>query len=152
MSPMLLEDPARIALASRVRVAIGRINRRNRQNPGGDGLTSSQLSALVTVEGFGPLRVGDLAARERIAAPTMTRIVSGLEQHGLLDKQPDAKDRRACNVVLTVRGAKLLERLRRRTTSFLATQLSQCTAEQRAALEAALPVLEAIASDDADEH
>lgn len=137
-----------VQLAGRVRVAVGRLNRRLRLSPGGDGLTSTQLSALVSVEKHGPLRIGDLAAQERIAPPTMTRVVAGLVREGLIARRPDPTDGRAWQVALTSRGTRLLERGRARGTSFIATALAHCTPEQLAALDLALPVLESIAADD----
>ena len=85
--------PARDAVthaetAARLRVAIARLARQLRQHSPG-GLTPSQWSALATVEQFGPLRIGDLAEREGVTAPTATRVVASLEEAGLLSRATD---------------------------------------------------------------
>ena len=61
--------------AARLRVAITRLQRQLRQQSFGD-LTLSQWSALVTIEMRGPMRIGDLAEREGVSAPTATRLVA----------------------------------------------------------------------------
>ena len=52
-------------LAGRLRVAVGLLVRRLRQRDPGH-LSPAQLSALVTIEAAGPVRNGDLAARENV--------------------------------------------------------------------------------------
>ena len=66
------------SLASLLRLTIGRMNRRLRQE-GGGGVPSSQYSALITVERFGPLTPSEIADRERIQRPTATRVLGRLE-------------------------------------------------------------------------
>lgn len=134
-------------LASRVRLIVGRLSRQLRLHPAGDRLTSTQLATLSTIERRAPLRIGDLAAAEGISAATMTRVVAALEEHGLVERRPDPDDGRACQVLLSDHGSAEVERLRSQRTGYLATRLDACTAEQRAALAAALPVLELIAQD-----
>ena len=48
-------------LATRLRLAVGRLSRRVRID-GGESVPPLQLSALVTVEGHGPLRLSELDA------------------------------------------------------------------------------------------
>lgn len=134
-------------IASRVRVVVGRLSRRLRLHPGGDRLTSTQLASLFTIEQCGPLRVGDLAAAEGIAAATMTQVVTALAELGLVERRPDPNDGRACHVLLSDHGRREMARLRSQRTGYLATRLGACTPEQRALLAAALPVLELITQD-----
>jgi len=120
-------DPQEIA---RLRVAIGRLHRRMVQRTSGN-LTFSQTSALVAVEKVGPIRLGELAARERVAAPSMTRTVSGLVEAGLLHRAGDPQDGRSF--------------LRTERNAALAEGVSQLSQDEYAALRAALPVLEHLA-------
>ena len=92
-------EPQEIA---RLRVAIGRLHRRMVQRTSGN-LTFSQTSALVAVEKVGPIRLGELAARERVAAPSMTRTVSGLVEAGLLNRAGDPQDGRSFLLSITDR-------------------------------------------------
>ena len=50
------------------------------------------------------LRMGELAARARLAKQTMTTMVRLLERDGLVERRPDPADRRAARVFLTERA------------------------------------------------
>jgi DNA-binding MarR family transcriptional regulator len=58
-------------------------------------LTGARLRALHAVEQAGCLRMGDLAAELRVTPRTVTDLVAGLEQAGLLARRPDPADGRA---------------------------------------------------------
>src|SRR5689334_16886139 len=77
--------PLDVELAARMRLAIGRLHRRFSRRAVG-GLTPSQLSVLATVEQHGPLRLGDLAIREVITPPTVTRLVASLQDRALVNR------------------------------------------------------------------
>jgi DNA-binding MarR family transcriptional regulator len=130
-------------LAGRLRVAVGLLVRRLRQRDPGR-LSPAQLSALVTIEAAGPVRNGDLAARENVSAPTMTRMVGAMEEAGLVSRGPDPSDARGSLVALAPGGAAALGALRRERNNILIQKLAALVPEQRAALEAALPALEAL--------
>lgn len=134
-------------VAGRVRVVLGRLARQLRLHQAQDRLTSTQLATLFTIEQRAPLRIGDLAAAESISAATMTRVVAALAERGLVERRADPDDGRACQVLLSPRGSTELARLRTQRNGYLVTRLGECTPEQRAALAAALPVLETIARD-----
>lgn len=109
------------------------------------GLTPSQLSTLAYVGTSGPVRLGDLAAAERIAPSTLTRLVNVLESRGYVQRQPAPDDARASLVSLTDSGQTALERIRAEGTSMLADILRSLPPDQLAALEVALPALESLA-------
>ena len=130
---------------TRLRVAIARVSRSLRRHELA-GLTPTQLSALATVERAGPLRLGDLAAAEKIAPSTLTRLVTVLEEHGYVQRCPVPGDARASTLVVTDAGHAILERIRQESTTLLAGSLRTLSPEQLAALAAALPALEQIAA------
>lgn len=134
-------------VAGRVRLVLGRLARQLRLHQSQDRLSSTQLATLSTLEQRAPVRIGDLAAAESISAATMTRVVAALTERGLVERRPDPDDGRACQVQLSQHGIGELARLRTQRDGYLATRLGECTPEQRAALAAALPVLETIARD-----
>jgi DNA-binding MarR family transcriptional regulator len=129
---------------TRLRVAIARLSRRLRKHDVA-GLTPTQLSALSTVDKAGPVRLGELAAAERIAPSTLTRLVTALEEFGYVRRCAVPGDARASTVAVTDRGHAVLERIREETTSLLRESLLTLPADQLAALAAALPALEHIA-------
>jgi DNA-binding MarR family transcriptional regulator len=133
--------------AARLRVAVLRLSRRLRKHDLA-GLTPSQLSTLAYVGASGPVRLGDLAAAERIAPSTLTRLVNVLEERGYLKRQTAPDDARAALVTVTDNGREALERIRAEGTSTLAEILRKLTPDQLAALEAALPALELLGGSD----
>jgi DNA-binding MarR family transcriptional regulator len=130
---------------ARLRVAIARLSRRLRKHELA-GLTPTKLSALATVWQAGPLRLGDLAAAERIAPSTLTRLVSALEEAGYVERCAVPGDARASTVAVTARGREVLERIKQESTVLLRESLLTLTPEQLAALAAALPALEQLAA------
>jgi DNA-binding MarR family transcriptional regulator len=129
---------------TRLRVAIARVSRSLRRHELA-GLTPTQLSALATVEQAGPVRLGDLAAAEKIAPSTLTRLVTVLEERGYVERHPVPGDARASTLVVTPEGHAILEQIRRESTILLADNLRTLSPDQLAALAAALPALEQIA-------
>jgi DNA-binding MarR family transcriptional regulator len=140
----LQPDPQDI---TRLRVAVGRLHRRLAQRASGE-LTFAQISALVMIEKHGPIRQGELAAREKVAAPSMTRTVGGLMEAGLVEKIPDPEDGRSCHIVVTPAAHALLDKVRSERAAMLTERASRLTPDQYATLVAALPVIEQLAEED----
>jgi len=132
-------------LASSLRIALGRLNRRLRNEREDDSLTLNQLSALGNLEKHGPIPVGELAALERIRPPSMTRIVANLEEHGLVAREPRSDDKRITVVRMTEAGQARTATDRKRRDAWLAHRLRELTPEERAQLREILPVLEKLA-------
>ena len=140
--------PPRSDLGSALRLSVLRLSRRLRQESAGAGeVTPSQLSALTVLAKRGELTLGELAAIERIAPPSMTRIAARLESSGLLERRSDASDRRVARVAISAAGSELLARTRRRGDAFVTSQLEALTDEERDLLARAVPLLERLASD-----
>lgn len=130
-----------------MRLVVLRLSRRLRQQAVGE-ITASQLSALSVVANHGELSLGELAAIERIAPPSMTRIAARLEEGGLLERRVDAVDRRVARVAVSPAGEALLAETRTRRDAFLAARLQEFTVEERALLAKAVPLLERLATKD----
>ena len=128
-------------LAPRLRWAITRMARRLRQEAG-TSLGPSQVAALATVERHGPLSPSELADREGIKRPTVTRIVGHLEAAGLVERVKDPEDGRASILSATPEARTLLKNLRARKTAYLAKRLAVMDAEDRRTLERAAALLE----------
>ncbi|MFF6956780.1 MarR family transcriptional regulator [Streptomyces sp. NPDC008317] len=131
------------ATPAAVALIVARLYRQLAQASADDlNLTYAQLSALARIGQFGPIRLGELAAREQVAAPSLTRTVRPLSEAGLIGKEADPSDGRSWLVSITPEGRALLERIRRERAALLARRMAWLTDEQRATLDAALPVLE----------
>jgi DNA-binding MarR family transcriptional regulator len=132
-------------IAARLRLSATRLARRLRQESGA-GLSPSQQSALAVISNYGPLTLGALAEHERVAPPTITKVVSKLESDGLVIRTPDPSDRRVCRVETSPEGAALLEEVRRRKTAWLTARIGQLDVEHQRRLADALDVLDELTS------
>jgi DNA-binding MarR family transcriptional regulator len=63
---------------------------------------------LAWLHDAGPLRPSALAAHFHLDASTISRQVASLEQAGLITREPDTEDRRACRLRLTEHGQSLV--------------------------------------------
>ena len=141
---------SRTDTGSALRLAVLRLSRRLRQETAGSGdITPSQMSALVVLSQHGELTLGELAAIERIAPPSMTRIAARLEEKGLLERRADVADRRVARVAISASGEDLLRQSRERGDAFVSARLGALTPEEQELLGRAVPLLERLASDDA---
>lgn len=133
-----------VELSRGLSFAIGRANRR--MLAAGQGLGQGHLNALATIFRSGPIRPGDLAQREFVSAPTMTRTLRDLERLGLVKRQPDARDGRSILVSVTEEGEHEVLRARSARAELLAELLAHLQPDQVAALRDALPALERLAT------
>src|SRR6187455_2535455 len=99
----MASGPATTTLAERLRLLATRLARQLRQQAD-TGLSPSQLSALSTIDNHGPLTLGALADLERVAPPTITKVVTNLVTSGFIARQVDENDRRVVRVAITDAG------------------------------------------------
>lgn len=131
-------------LAARLRLAVTRLARRLRQEADLPGVSPTQMSALSTVSRGGPLTLGELASLERVQPPTITAAVGKLEEQGLVARTVDPGDRRVNRVAITPAGRRLLDKSRSRKNAYLERRLRALGVDERATLERAADLLEAI--------
>lgn len=144
---MLVAAPADASeVAGRLRLSATRLARRLRQESGA-GLTPSQLSALAVIDHHGSVTLGSLADHERVAPPSVTKVVKKLEADGLVVRTTDPADRRITWVTTSEEGAALVAESRRRKTAWLAGRITTLDADQYRRLAAALDVLDALTED-----
>lgn len=130
-----------------LRIAIMRLARRLRNQRADDTMTASQMAALGTLLREGPLPPGELAAAEHVQPPSMTRILSSLQSVGLVTRAPHPTDGRQVIYAATDEARAMVQRDRQRRDHWLTQRMSQLTPEQRATLEAAVPILDRLARD-----
>ena len=105
-------------------------------------------AALATIENHGPLTPSRLAEIERIKRPTATRVLTRLEDEGLIKRDTDPADRRSVVVCVTADGRALLKKLRSRKNAYLAKRLRELPEDDIAALERAAEILERLLDGD----
>ena len=127
-------------------VAIHLLRQLRREDDAG-GISAPRLSALSVVVFGGPVTLGQLAAAEQVKPPTMTRIVTGLEKDGLVERKGDARDKRLTHIHATARGRKVLGAGRARRVEKLAAAVDLLDRSELADLEHAIQLVrEVIAS------
>ena len=106
------------------------------------GLTPARASALSVLVFGGRVTIGQLAQAEQVSAPTMTRLVVGMERDGLVRREDDPADGRVVWLQATAKGARILHDGRRRRVAALAADLATLTPAERETLAAAADILE----------
>jgi DNA-binding MarR family transcriptional regulator len=136
-------------LASELRLSVMRLRRRLAGERHPDNVLSiGAMAVLGSLYRNGDLSVGELAARERIQPPSMTRIVNGLVDGGYVVRRPHETDGRQVVVVLSEQGRATLLADRARRDAWLAQRLSDLSREERETLRRAAPILERLANSD----
>jgi DNA-binding MarR family transcriptional regulator len=110
------------------------------------GLSMTAAATLAGIERLGPQRLTLLAAREGVTQPAMTQLISRLEESGLVRREPSPDDGRVVLVVITEHGRATLAHRRSARAERLTGIIAQLSPDHRAALCAALPALDALAS------
>ena len=129
-------------VADRLHSAAIHLLRRLRRQDDAMGLTAARASALSILVFGGPATLTTLARAEQVSAPTMTRLVLGMERDGLVRRAADEHDGRVVWLQATAKGTRLLHEGRRRRVAALTEDLDTLSAADRATLAAAADILE----------
>lgn len=136
-----MDDPE-TALVALLDETIGRYNRAIRhaleQSEGTARLTMPQLRALQAIAADGMALTTQLARRQRVAVPTMTSMIDGLAERGLVARQQSPTDRRQVQIRLTPDGYATLARYQAIAHARLREPLARLSARQKERVRAAL--------------
>ena len=69
------------------------------------GVGSVSWRVVATIERLGPLRLSEIAERERVSRPTATTVIKRLEEEGLVRREADPSDSRSWLVSTTTAGS-----------------------------------------------
>jgi MarR family transcriptional regulator, organic hydroperoxide resistance regulator len=109
-----------------------RATRRMRGRFGDEGeLSLSQYHLLEPLIGDERLATCELALAAGVSAPTATRMLSGLEREGLIERMPCEEDRRVVHVVLTADGRERVLAKRARGDALRAEIFASLSAGER---------------------
>ena len=108
------------------------------------GLSAARLSALSVLVFGGTTTVGGLARAEQVSAPTMSRLVTGLEHDGFVVREADPADARAVRVRATPKGRRVLVQGRERRVAELAGLLDGLRDDDLGTLGSAAEIMERI--------
>lgn len=111
-------------------------------------LTMAQISILLTLLDSGPIRMTELATRERVRTPTTTVAIRRLEKLGLVKRSRDPRDMRAVLVEVTPEGLVQYQDALHARRAHLSELLGRLTESERADLVRALKPLERLTAED----
>jgi DNA-binding MarR family transcriptional regulator len=136
------------AVADRLHSAALHLLRRLREQDDALGISPPRLSALSVVVFAGPIGIGTLAGAEGVSAPTMSRLVDGLERDGLVVREPDPDDARGVLVRSTSKGSRTLTQGRRARVRALAVGLRRLSADELTTVARGAELIERVARSD----
>jgi DNA-binding MarR family transcriptional regulator len=139
------DSTAEQPLASRLRLAVVRLNRRLRAQRTDRTVTLTQLSALSCLQKCGPLTPGELAAKERVQPPSMTRVIAALEEGGLVSRRPHPSDGRQAIVSVTEEGRAYLDAEAEARERWLDERLAELTDDERELLARCVELIDRMA-------
>lgn len=140
-----LTSAADAAAVNALRSAVMRLSRRLKHQRVDESLSPTEMSVLGTLARCGSATPGELARKEHVQPPSMTRIVAMLEAKGLVRLDPHPEDRRQKVVTQTERAESMLAASRRKRDAWLADLAGRLNEDDWAKLREAAPVLEKLA-------
>ena len=102
------------------------------------GMTRAKWAVLARLDRFEGLRQAELAEMLDLQPISLTRLLDGLADNGLIERRPDPDDRRAKRLFLTPAGRPLLARLTELGEDLMETALHGLSPTDIAALLASL--------------
>jgi DNA-binding MarR family transcriptional regulator len=139
--PSSVLAPDTTELANRLRPVLLKLNRELRREIHSLGVTGGQVSLLVAIKLAPGIGVRELAARERISVPGMSKFVARLEAAGLVQRAPVGGDRRRIGLTLTDDGQRVLRSVKSKRTAWLAARLRTLDEDELEALDRAVEPL-----------
>jgi DNA-binding MarR family transcriptional regulator len=142
--PVKHRGPPEETLAAAVAAALERLIGLFRSLSPTRGMSLTSAATLATLDRAGPSRLTWLAGREGVTQPAMTQLITRLEDAGLVDRAADPADGRVVQVRITADGKAMLARRRAVRAERVAGLLDRLSPDERAALAAALPAMDAL--------
>src|SRR5690606_2823005 len=133
------------AAVNSLRSAVMRLSRRLRHQRVDESLSPTEMSVLGTLARCGQATPGELARKEHVQPPSMTRIVALLERKGLSRLYPQPDGLRQKVVRQTEQAEAMIAQRRRMRDAVLATLVEGLHEDEWAILRAAARVLEKLA-------
>ena len=129
-------------LAIDLRTAVMRTSRRLRVEATGETITPGQYTVLAQLHSDGPRTPRELAEREHVQAPSMTRIVNALAEQGFVSRSAHPEDGRQIQVGITAAGVDVLVEAREQRTAWLAQRVAGLSPEDRLTLSRAAQIMQ----------
>jgi DNA-binding MarR family transcriptional regulator len=140
------ETPELTALAGELRISVGKLIRRLREQAHPGDFTSAQKSVLLRLDRDGPATVSTLARAESVRPQSMRITVAGLESIGAISGEPDPADGRKTLIALTPTFRKTIKASRAAKEDWLFRALqAQLSPQEQDELASAVKLLQRLA-------
>ncbi|QQQ62772.1 MarR family winged helix-turn-helix transcriptional regulator [Paenarthrobacter ureafaciens] len=140
-APTAATDIQPDALAIDLRTAVMRTSRRLRIEATGDVITPGQYTVLAHLN-TASQTLRELADREHVQAPSMTRIVNALTEQRFVSRQAHPADGRQVQISITQAGKEVLAEARSQRTAWLAQRVAGLSEEDRLTLSRAARIMQ----------
>jgi len=145
-SSLTSEAPSAALLAGELRISLGKLIRRVREQAHPGDFTSAQKSVLLRLDRDGPATVSALARAESVRPQSMRITVAGLEAMGAISGEPDPTDGRQTLIDLIPGFRKTLKESRAAKDDWLVRALqAQLSPKEQDELAAAVKLLQRLA-------
>ena len=131
----------------RLRRVINQLARQFNTSATDEGLTPTQASVLGVVSVRGPISLAELQRIEHLNPTMLSRMISKLDDAGLITRTPDPDDLRSATVSATDAGRQLSRRIGEQRAALVERCAARLPADQHATLVAALDSLEQLADE-----
>jgi DNA-binding MarR family transcriptional regulator len=132
---------------TRLRAVISKLARRLNASATHEGLSPTQASILSLIVSQGPIGLPRLVEIEGVHPTMLSRVVGKLVDAGLIRRSQDPDDQRSVLVEATRLGRSTHVRIKAQRAAVVSAFVGELTPEHAAALEAALPALEALVAE-----
>jgi DNA-binding MarR family transcriptional regulator len=144
----IVSPPDTTAVANRLRPVLLKLNRELRREIHSLGVTGGQVALLVQIKFTPGIGIRELARLERMSVPGMSKLISRLEQGGLVVRAPVEGDQRRVGLHLTHAGQKVLRSVKSKRTAWLSARLAQLDPDELEAVDAAIEPLAHLLEED----
>ena len=136
-----------VTLANRLRPVLLKLHRHLRRELHSLGVTAGQVAVLGAIRNAPGIGVRELADREGMSSPGMSKYIARLEAAGLVTRAVVGDDRRRVGLLLTEDAQRVLRSVRSRRTAWLAARLKGLSGAEIEAIGAAIEPLSRLLED-----
>jgi DNA-binding MarR family transcriptional regulator len=106
------------------------LGRHLRQLNGVHGITPERLGVLASIAKYEPISIGSLAQESNVRAATMSRMISAMDEDGLIVRKANKNDGRGVLISLTRKGKRVYTQANRKSLQELEVSLSQLSEDE----------------------
>jgi DNA-binding MarR family transcriptional regulator len=133
-----------LEMATSLRIAVQRLSRQLNSSATAEGLTPTQASVLALVANRSPVSPAEIGRAEGINPTMVSRIVSRLDELGLVRRVSNPRDLRGVIIEITPSGLETQARIKAQRARVVADALGRISEAERQAVRDAIPAINAL--------